>query len=63
MENPKVMIPAIMETFRFMDWGWGWKEEWREGIKRRWPGQKKVQCSNVFKMHCSPNPPEKNTPS
>lgn len=33
MENPKVMIPATMETFRFMDLRGGGKEEWREGIE------------------------------
>ena len=33
MENPKVMIPATMETFRFMDLRGGGKEEWREEIE------------------------------
>lgn len=42
MENPKVMIPATMETFRFMDLR-GWVEGRIEGRDqgRRWPGQTK----------------------
>ena len=56
MENPKVMILATMETFRFMDPAAGvgvglegsMEARWDQG--RRWGGQKRLRVNNVFKM-------------
>ena len=57
MENPKVMILATMETFRFMDPGEeGWKEAWRHegtegggGEDRKSPVE---QCFQDAKNKC-----------
>lgn len=47
MENPKVMIPATMETFRFMDLRGGGKEEWRERIEGGGGQDKKINKWSV----------------
>lgn len=47
MENPKVLIPATMETSRVMDLGG--KEEWREEIEGGSDQDRKVECGHVFK--------------
>lgn len=53
MENPKVMILATMETFRFMDPGGGDVEGWvgrKHGGTREEVGRtEQVECNHVFK--------------
>ena len=56
MENPKVMIPATMETFRFMDLRGGGKEEWREGIEGGGGQDKKInKWSVAVPLRCPQN--------
>lgn len=49
MENPKFMIRATMETFRFMHPGCG-REHGGKESREEVAGTNKVECSNVFKM-------------